>query len=62
MNEKITKFDEIGSEYWKADLKKDANATIEGAVFTASARSAQSLIIQSAEIENRRALLPSYSC
>lgn len=62
MNEKITKFDEIGSEYWKADLKEDANVTIKGAVFTASGRSAQSLIIQSAEIENRRALLPAYTC
>lgn len=56
------KFDEIGSEYWKADLQTDKNKEIVGAVYTASGRSAQSLIIATAEIDNKRALLPAYTC
>lgn len=55
-------FDEIGSEYWKADLKREPNARIPYAVYTASGRSAQSLIIESANITNKVALLPAYTC
>ncbi len=56
------KFDEIGSEYWKADRVQAAYDPIQNAVYTASGRSAQSLIIASAEIANKRALLPAYTC
>lgn len=55
-------FDEIGSEYWKADTGRDTKNEISGAVFTASGRSAQSLVIQSVKSKNKKALLPAYTC
>ncbi len=56
------RFDEIGSEYWKADRFTTASKPIKNAVYAASGRSAQSLIIASAQISNKRALLPAYTC
>ena len=56
------KFDEIGSEYWKTDRLSATSLPIENAVYAASGRSAQSLIIASAQISNKRALLPAYTC
>ena len=53
---------EIGSEYWKVDTGNNIENKITKAVFTASGRSAQSLIIECAGIKNRRALLPAYTC
>ena len=55
-------FHEIGSEYWKADRGSEAGQPIPGAVYAASGRSAQSLIVASAGVENHRALLPAYTC
>lgn len=55
-------FDEIGSEYWKADLREEAILPINGAVYVASGRSAQSVIIESIKTENKTALLPAYTC
>jgi hypothetical protein len=55
-------FDEIGSEYWEADLTDGVNNLVENAVYTASGRSAQSLIIQCANFINKRVLLPAYTC
>ena len=58
----MSPFDEIGSEYWKVDTDNKIENIINNAVFTASGRSAHSLIIESADIKNRRALLPAYTC
>jgi dTDP-4-amino-4,6-dideoxygalactose transaminase len=55
-------FDEIGSEYWKADIKDNVENKIEGAVFTASGRSAQALIVKSIDQKKKKALLPAYTC
>lgn len=55
-------FDEIGSEYWMADLGEKINHPVKGAVYAASGRSAQSIIIESIKTDNRTALLPAYTC
>jgi len=55
-------FDEIGGEFWRADIKKGINNYVDNAVFTASGRSAQSLIIDSLSKTKRSALLPAYLC
>lgn len=53
---------EIGSEYWTVDTGNNIENKIDAAIFTASGRSALSLIIECADIKNRRALLPAYTC
>lgn len=55
-------FHEIGSEYWQADRRPETNPPIPGAVYAASGRSAQSLIVAAAGTENHRAMLPAYTC
>lgn len=55
-------FDEIGSEYWHADTSEQVINEIKNAVFTASGRSALSLIIKSLDLEINKVLLPAYTC
>lgn len=55
-------FDEIGSEFWKADIKDNIQNVINGAIFTASGRSAQSLVIENLYPCRKSVLLPAYTC
>lgn len=54
--------DEIGSEYWLADTAPGIRNVIDGAVYTASGRAAQSLVIKSAAFAEKTVLLPAYTC